>query len=121
MGNFNKLEVWEESKKLAILVFQITQKGDFGKDYSFRDQVRRAAISIPSNLAEGEESEYKKNSIKYFSIAKGSLSELRTQIDLAREFGYIHPTEYLQLSEMMVLLSKRIRRLIQFRQKRCNL
>jgi four helix bundle protein len=55
MGNFHKMEVWKESKDLAVKIYHVTNQGKFTKDYSFRDQIRRAAINIPSNLAEGEE------------------------------------------------------------------
>ena len=117
MGNFNKMEVWKESKDLAVQIYQITSKGKFSNDYSLRDQIRRAAVSIPSNLAEGEESIFEKVGIKFFSIANASLAELRTQTEIAKEIGYINDSEYCTLSESMVILSRRINKLIQYRQK----
>ena len=116
MGNFNKMEVWIESKALAIKIYQLTSKGKFSNDFSFRDQIRRAAISVPSNLAEGEESGSIKGSIRFFFIASASLAELRTQIEIAREVGYLRENDFLLLSETMILLSKRIMKLIQYRQ-----
>ncbi len=117
MGNFNKMEVWKESKDLAVKIYQISSQGQLAKDYSLRDQIRRAAISVPSNLAEGEESIFAKISIKFFGIASASLAELRTQIEIAKEIGYLDDQDYNYLSTSMISLSRRINKLIQFRYK----
>lgn len=116
MGNFNNLEVWKESKQLAARVYAITNKGLFVKDYSLKDHIRRSAVSVPSNLAEGEESASQKMSIKYFFIAKASLAELRTQFEIANEIGYVDSEEYDCLMEVMTSLSRRITKLLQHRQ-----
>jgi len=116
MGNFHKMQVWKESKDLAVRIYYLSNKDNFIKDYSLKDQIRRSAISIPSNLAEGEESLFNKVSIKFFNIAYASLAELRTQIDISKDIGYISETEYSELNHSMTTLSKRIIKLIQFRQ-----
>ena len=116
MGNFNKLEVWEDSKNLAVKIYLLANKGALAKDFSLRDQIRRAAISVPSNLAEGDESGSQKMSIKYFYIAKASLAELRTQFEIARKIGYVEDSDYQSMMKIMVLLSKRITKLLQHRQ-----
>jgi len=54
-GGFKELRVWQKGKDLAVYIYQITNTGDFAKDYSLRDQIRRAVVSIPSNIAEGDE------------------------------------------------------------------
>jgi len=51
MSGFKDLKVWQRSKELAVLVYRLTQKGPFTQDYGFRDQIRRAAVSVPSNIA----------------------------------------------------------------------
>ena len=56
MGNFRKLRVWQLSKDLAVNIYKITQKQPFTKDYGLKDQIQRSAVSIPSNIAEGDES-----------------------------------------------------------------
>lgn len=56
MGNFKSLEVWTKSKDLAVTIYKLTNSGGIAKDFGLRDQMRRAAVSIPSNIAEGEES-----------------------------------------------------------------
>jgi four helix bundle protein len=118
MGNFNKMEVWLESKELAVQIYHLTGRGPLSKDFSLRDQIRRAAISVPSNLAEGEESLFDKVSLKYFGIASASLAELRTQIEIAKDIGYLDQETFGLISEQMIMLSRRINKLIQFRLKK---
>jgi len=55
MGDFTELRVWQKSKDLAVYIYQVTDKGRFVKDFGLRDQIRRAAVSIPSNIPEGED------------------------------------------------------------------
>ena len=66
---------------------QISNK--FVKDFGLRDQARRSAVSVPSNIAEGDERDTDKDSVRFFFIAKGSLAELRTQMEIAYRIGYI--------------------------------
>ncbi len=115
MSNYKKLEVWQESKGLAISIYNITKPGEFLKDYSFRDQIRRAAISIPSNIAEGDESGFNKLGIRYFYNAKASLAELETQLEIAFEIDYIQHKDFNEISSAIETISKKLRRLIQYR------
>ncbi len=85
MGDFRKLKVWEKSKDLAIKVYKITDSGLFKKDFRFRDQIRAAAISVPSNIAEGDELDTNRQSIRHFYIAKRSTAEVITQLIISRE------------------------------------
>ena len=80
---FKDLIVWQKAKDLAIKVYEASEEGDFNRDFGLRDQVRRSAVSIASNLAEGDERDTDKESVRFFYIAKGSLAELRTQIEIA--------------------------------------
>ena len=89
MGNFLKLRVWLIAKDLAVKIYKLTQNPQFRKDFGFKDQIQRSAVSISSNIAEGEESGTDKLSIRYFYIAKGSTAELMTQLIIANEIGYL--------------------------------
>lgn len=91
MGNkgFRDLRVWQAAKDLAVDIYAITADGKFAKDFSLRDQIRRAAVSIPSNIAEGDERDTDRDSVRFFYIAKGSAAELLTQALIAHEIGYI--------------------------------
>jgi four helix bundle protein len=94
MGKFQDLKVWQRSKDLAVYIYKITTEGKFSKDFGLRDQIRRAAVSIPSNLAEGDEYGSDKQSVRFFYIAKGSSAEVLTQAIIANEIGYINEKDY---------------------------
>jgi len=87
--SFKDLRVWQEAKDIAIAIYKITSEGRLSKDYGFRDQLQRSAISIASNIAEGYERNSDKDFIRFLFMAKGSLSELRTQLDIALSIGHI--------------------------------
>jgi four helix bundle protein len=57
MGNFQKLRVWQLAKEIAVKIYRLTQKQEFSKDFGFKDQIQRSAVSIPSNISEGDELE----------------------------------------------------------------
>src|SRR5213594_3399045 len=84
---FRELVVWQEAKTLAVRLCVLSEKGELGTDFWLRDQICRSAISIASNIAEGDERDTDKEAIRFFFIAKGSLAELRTQIQVAHEAG----------------------------------
>ena len=86
---FEDLEVWQEATSLAVEVYAVSRNGGFSQDFGFRDQVRRAAVSIASNIAEGKERETIPEFIRYLYIAKGSAGELKTQFIIASRIGYI--------------------------------
>ena len=83
------LHVWCKARDLAKEVYQITKEGSFAKDFPLRDQIRRAAISISSNIAEGFGRYSAKEFSSFLSIASGSASEVASQILLAKELGHV--------------------------------
>ena len=117
MGDFRKLDVWNISKKLAVNIYKLTNTNNFSKDYGLKDQIRRAAVSISSNIAEGDESGYNNQSIRYFHVAKGSSAEVQTQIIIAYEIGYINQNDYENILESCKIISGKLEKLIQYRQK----
>lgn len=86
---FEELECWQRAKSLAVELYAISNSGEFGKDFGFKDEIRRAAVSIPSNIAEGKERETIAEFIRYLYIAKGSAGELKTQLLIAQDIGYL--------------------------------
>ena len=118
MGNFKKLKVWQKAKDLAVYLYAQTQQGVFYKDYGLRDQIRRAAVSIPSNIAEGDESGSDKQSIRYFYIAKGSTAEVLTQSIIAFEIGYLDEKVFEKIERECKAISGMLMRLIQSRSQR---
>lgn len=86
MARFEELEVWKKSARLSADLYKaLTDLKDFG----FRDQITRAGLSIPSNIAEGHERCTDKEIANFFNYAKGSAGELRTQIYIGMDIGYI--------------------------------
>ena len=84
-------------------------------DFALKDQIRRSAVSVASNLAEGDERDTDKESVRYFFIAKGSVAEVRTQLQIAHESGHLNGAMYETLEKEYATLGKRIGKLIQAR------
>jgi four helix bundle protein len=108
-GGFKELRVWQKSKDLSVLIYQVTNSGIFGKDFSLRDQMRRAAVSIPSNIAEGDERETDKEAVRYFYFSKGSAAEVLTQAIIAFEIGYIKEEIFKEIEQRCLEISRSYR------------
>lgn len=117
MGNFKELRVWKQGKDLAVDIYKITNKGDFKNDFRLKDQIRAAAVSISSNIAEGDELQTTKQALRHFYIAKGSLAELITQAIIAFEIGYLSKSQFEKIEIESKDLSVRLRNLISARSK----
>lgn len=110
--DFKQLKIWQLSKDLAVEIYKITSTSGFVKDYSLKDQIRRAAVSVPSNIAEGNERESNKEMIRFLYIAKGSVGELRTQLEISKEIGYISKDQQVELEKKCALIANSIGALI---------
>jgi len=115
MGNFQELKVWQKAKDLAVYLYKLTMTGAFAKDYGLRDQIRRAAVSISSNISEGDELDTNKQAVKFFYIAKGSTAEVMTQAIIALEIGYIEKKTFEYIEKECNAISGMLTRLIQAR------
>lgn len=116
---FKDLIVWQKAKNLAVFIYGITlQNRVLSQDYGLRDQLRRSVVSVASNLAEGDERNTDKDSVRFFYIAKGSLAELRTQIEIAYEIGYLEKDVFDKLETECEEVGKMMGRLIKVRQGR---
>ena len=91
---FRGLRVWQKGIELAVFIYQITNKREFIKDYGLRNQIRDAGVSIPSNIAEGDELDTDRQAIRHFYIAKGSCAEVLTQEIIAHKIGSIDEPEF---------------------------
>ena len=114
---FQDLIVWQKAKDLAVNIYKISESGALSRDFSLRDQIRRSAVSIASNLAEGDERDTDKESIRFFYIAKGSLAEFRTQTQIANEIGYLEKKIYEKIETECNELGKMIGKLIKVRKE----
>lgn len=94
MSNYENLKVWHKGIDLAVSIYKLTDDNRyFQKDYGLKDQMRRASVSISSNISEGDELGTDKQAIKQFYIAKGSSAELYTQVLISYKIGYITEEE----------------------------
>jgi four helix bundle protein len=113
MGNgFKRLTVWITAKALAVDVCRTT---DSLRDFALRDQIRRSAVSVPSNIAEGDERGTDKDSVRFFYIAKGSLAELITQLEIASDIGLLAAEAKRSLTEQADTLAHQLGALIKAR------
>jgi four helix bundle protein len=112
--SFEDLDVRKESMQLTVLVYEALQGC---KDFGFRDQIQRSAISVPSNIAEGFERRSHKEFVQYLYVAKGSAAELKTQLYLAVKIRYIDSVVGQQLIDQTTKIASMLYRLIEYRQK----
>ena len=110
MFRFEDLEIWKEAMRICTAVYSMMKPC---KDFGFKDQIQRAAVSVPSNIAEGYERKGAKESTQFLYIAKGSCGELRTQLYLAISLEYITKEAGLSLIEQCVALNIKIYHYIQ--------
>lgn len=90
---FEDLEVWKEARRLTQAVYQLTKNEKFSRDFALRDQIRRAAASIMSNIAEGFERGGNQEFVHFLYVAKASCGEVRSQFYVAFDQGYMPKTE----------------------------
>ena len=109
---FEDLICWQRAVDLAVRIYEVSRKGQLGKDFGLRDQLRRAAVSISSNIAEGKERETVPELIRFLYIAKGSAGELRTQLLIAGRIGYLDNEEMLALQNDTEMIGGMIGKLI---------
>jgi four helix bundle protein len=107
-----KLEAWKQSMDLVIDIYRTTEKFPSQELYGLTNQLRRAAVSIPSNIAEGAARQTKKEFTNYLHIAQGSMSELDTQIEIAGRLGYLDGISRGDLNNKMAGIDKMITGLI---------
>ena len=110
--NYRELIVWQESIKLAKAVYKLTEKFPRQETYALADQIRRAVVSVPSNIAEGQARKAPGDFRRFLHISLGSLAEVDTQLILAQEFGYLSKEDIDSMDEQIQTLRKKLYALI---------
>ena len=111
---FEDIEAWKKARELTQAVYTVSSSGDFNRDFGLKDQLRRASVSILSNIAEGFEREGNKGFVQFLSLAKGSCGEVRPQLYVAFDQAYIRETEFRDLREKAQEISRLIAGLMKY-------
>lgn len=109
---FEELVMYQRARELVNAIYAATRDGTFAKDYGLKDQIRRAGISILSNIAEGYERGTTTEFIQFLYIAKGSCGEVRAQLQIATDQRYIPESDYQRLAELARWISGMISKFI---------
>jgi four helix bundle protein len=111
---FEDLHVWQDARQLVAAIYSASKARAFSLDFGLRDQIRRAAVSTMSNIAEGFERGTRKEFVQFLNIAKGSNGEVRSQLHVALDQKYLGEKEFADLRESTLVLSKKISAFIRY-------
>lgn len=117
IDKFEDIEAWKLAREVTKLVYKITSDGSFSKDFALCNQMRRASVSIMSNIAEGFERNGDKEFIQFLSNAKGSCGELRAQTYVALDQNYIDEKQFTFISNKLIETSRTISGLMKYLQQ----
>lgn len=118
--SYKDLDVWKNNRLLVKSVYQLSKLFPKDEQYGLTNQIRRAAVSVPSNIAEGCGRNHFKNSIQFFFIARASLYELETQLIVANDLEYISELQLTTILEQVTRCKKLINGFINYYQKQTN-
>ncbi|GAB4500873.1 MAG: four helix bundle protein [Anaerolineales bacterium] len=111
ISRFEEIEAWQTARELTNLVYAFTGQEKFARDFGLKDQIRRAAVSVMSNVAEGFESQSQPTFGRYLHIAKASAAEVRSQLYVALDQAYITQDEF---DQAFALAYKVLRQIVRF-------
>ncbi|WP_167631303.1 four helix bundle protein [Mariprofundus ferrooxydans] len=111
---FEDIDAWKRARILTNEIYALTRQGEFSRDYGLTDQIRRAAVSVMSNLAEGFERNSGKEFARFLDIAKGSAGEIRCQLYIATDQGYLDMAQSGKLISEVSEISRMIAGLIKY-------
>ena len=117
MQHYSKLQVWQRGHKLVLALYRATQAFPAAEKFGLISQLRRAVLSVPTNIAEGSRRVTPRDYVRFLNIAEGSLSETEYLVQVSRDLGYLpadpataHLREITELSKMLLVLRKTVQR-----------
>lgn len=116
-SDFRDLEVWKKARELALDVYRLTADGPLARDFGMRDQMRRAAVSICSNIAEGNDRNSDRDTARFLFMAKGSSAELMSHAEIALGVDYLGKEDAKKLIDSCDEISRMLRGLIKYREQ----
>jgi four helix bundle protein len=115
---FEDMKVWQDARNFVSNIYKSTSNQKFNKDFGFRDQIQRAAVSIMSNIAEGYERDSNKELIRFLQYSKGSAGEVRSLLYIAKDLGYLNDKEFSEYHETSLAIIKQISNFIKYLKQR---
>lgn len=112
ISRFTDLNAWKQGHVLVLMIYETTKHFPKNEEYSLTNQVRRCAISITSNIAEGFSRSTYKNKVQFYSIALGSLTELQNQLIIAKDVQYLEERQFRRLFDQSTIVHKLINGLL---------
>lgn len=112
MANFKELLVWQKSIDFVTEIYRITEAFPKTEIYGLISQIKRAAISIPSNIAEENSRRSKHDYLQFLKISRGSCAEVETQLIISKNLGFLNEDDYLKLDQEIIDISKMLNGLI---------
>lgn len=110
--SFKDLNAWKETHKLVLMIYKITRQFPKEEMFVIVSQIRRCAISISSNIAEGFSRKTKKEKIQFYHTALGSTNELQNQLLISRDLGYLNKENFMRIADQTVKVNKLVNGLI---------
>ncbi len=117
IGCFEDIDAWQKARELTREIYALSNEGLFARDFGLRDQIRRASVSIMSNIAEGFERGSNKEFIQFLYIAKGSAGEVRAQLYVALDQTYINQASFNLLNKNAAEISRMLSGFINYLNK----
>lgn len=106
--SFTDLYAWKEGHKLVLMIYEITEKFPSKETFGLISQMRRSAVSVTSNVAEGFSRNTTKEKYQFYSMAQGSLTELQNQLLIARDVKYLDNSSFQKIAQQTILVNKLI-------------
>ncbi|MDP1546873.1 MAG: four helix bundle protein [Anaerolineales bacterium] len=111
---FEEIEAWKTARQLTNLIYKVSEQGRFAKDFGLKDQIRRASVSVMSNIAEGFESRTDTQFINFLGHAKASSGEVRAQLYIALDLQYISQEQFAEAYEFADKTSRQLSRFMNY-------
>jgi four helix bundle protein len=111
---FEEIQAWQTARELTRMIYALSGGGAFARDFGLRDQIRRAAVSVMSNIAEGFESQTQAQFIRYLNLAKGSAGEVRCQLYIALDLQYLGDDQFKPAFDLADKNSRQLARFIDY-------
>jgi four helix bundle protein len=111
---FEEIECWKRARELTRRIYEITNKPAFSRDFGLKDQIRRAAVSVMSNIAEGYDRSGTAEFVHFLATAKGSAAEVRCQLYVAADQGYVQEDHFMELNALAAETSRMVAGLMKY-------